>query len=160
MIRAVAHLPAEQSRGAFDAEVWLDFESRHRRRIMMRIENGLEFLLDLPSAVHLKDRDALVLEDGRRIRVRASPEPLAEISCRTMLDLMRITWHLGNRHLPAAIRPDCVLIRRDEVIEAMAAGFGATVRHVHVPFDPESGAYAGHGHQHTHDRDTHDHRHD
>ena len=63
---------------------------------------GLEFLLDLENAVALRGGDALVLDDGRLIEVVAAPEPLIEIRGSDPQHLVRVAWHLGNRHLPTA----------------------------------------------------------
>jgi urease accessory protein len=124
---------------------------------------GLEFLLDLENAVALRGGDALVLEDGRLIEVVAAPEPLAEIRCDDPRHLVRVAWHLGNRHLPTQITAKGLRIRRDHVIEAMVKGLGAL--EIEAAFDPEGGAYSG-GHAHApgdapdhagHDRSAHDH---
>ena len=128
--------------------VVLDFDDRHRRRMVMTSTRGLEFLLDLENAVALRGGDALVLEDGRLIEVVAAPEPLIEIRCNDPLHLVRVGWHLGNRHLPTQIMAKGLRIRRDHVIEAMVKGLGARVIEIEAPFDPEGGAYAGGGHAH------------
>ena len=133
----------------------LDFDDRHRRRMAMTGTRGLEFLLDLENAVALRGGDALVLEDGRLIEVVAAPEPLLEIRCDDPQHLVRVAWHLGNRHLPTQIMVKGLRIRRDHVIEAMVKGLGARVIEIEAPFDPEGGAYAGDGHAHA--PDPHDH---
>src|SRR3954470_6785840 len=122
--------------------VVLDFDDRHRRRMAMTGTRGLEFLLDLESAVALRGGDALVLDDGRLVEVVAAPEPLAEIRCKDPQRLVRVAWHLGNRHLPTQIMANALRIRRDHVIEAMVRGLGARVIEIEAPFDPEGGAYA------------------
>jgi urease accessory protein len=148
--------------------VVLDFDDRHRRRMAMTGTRGLEFLLDLENAVALRGGDALVLEDGRLVEVVAAPEPLVEIRGADPQHLVRIAWHLGNRHLPTQIMGKGLRIRRDHVIEAMVKGLGARVIEIEAPFDPEGGAYAaahaahdhGHtGHDHAHDHHHHDHAH-
>lgn len=152
MLRAVSYLAGPEASGPVDDEVTLDFDQRHRRRVSMTGVRGLEFLLDLPHARRLRHGDALILDDGRRVRVKAAPEPLAEIRATSAGELVRIAWHLGNRHLPVMLAPDRICIRRDHVIEEMVQLLGATVAHVEAPFDPEGGAYAGgHGHHHHHD---------
>jgi urease accessory protein len=128
--------------------VVLDFDDRHRRRMAMTGTRGLEFLLDLENAVALRGGDALVLEDGRLIEVVAAPEPLVEIRGTDPHHLVRVAWHLGNRHLPTQIMAKGLRIRRDHVIEAMVKGLGARVIEIEAPFDPEGGAYAGGGHAH------------
>ena len=148
MIRATKVLPAASGHHSGVDAVALDFDARHRRRLVMTTEGGLEFLLDLPEAVALRDGDGLVLEDGRVLIVRAALEPLAEITAPDPATLVRLAWHLGNRHLPAALSPERILIRRDHVIEEMVAGLGGLVKLVSAPFDPEGGAYGGHAQAH------------
>jgi len=142
--------------------VVLDFDDRHRRRMVMTGTRGLEFLLDLESAVALRGGDALVLEDGRLVEVVAAPEPLAEIRGSDPQHLVRLAWHLGNRHLPTQITARGLRIRRDHVIEAMLKGLGARIIEIEAPFDPEGGAYADSGHAQApagaaHDHAGHDH---
>ena len=97
--------------------VVLDFDDRHRRRMAMTGTRGLEFLLDLENAVALRGGDALVLEDSRLIEVVAAPEPLIEIKGSDPQHLVRLAWHLGNRHLPTELMKKGLRIRRDPVIE-------------------------------------------
>jgi urease accessory protein len=157
MIRATRVLGQHRWSEAPADTVVLDFDDRHRRRMAMTGTRGLEFLLDLEDAIMLRGGDALVLEDGRLIEVVAAPEPLAEIRGADPHHLIRVAWHLGNRHLPTQIMPKGLRIRRDHVIEAMVKGLGARVIEIEAPFDPEGGAYAGGGHAHAPAADMHDH---
>ena len=160
MIRAVSVYPAGLwSKAPADAVV-LDFDARHRRRIAMTGKGGLEFLLDLPEAVALRQGDGLLLEDGRFVAVEAAPESLVEITGKDGAHLLRLAWHLGNRHLPTELLGDRIRLRRDHVIEDMLAQLGAFLAPVDAPFNPEGGAY-GHGRVHGHDHgpDEHDHAH-
>jgi urease accessory protein len=167
MIRATKVLGQQRWKEAAADTVVLDFDDRHRRRMAMTGTRGLEFLLDLENAVALRGGDALVLEDGRLIEVVAAPEPLIEIKGSDPHHLIRVAWHLGNRHLPTQMMPKGLRIRRDHVIEAMVKGLGARVVEIEAPFDPEGGAYAdaAHGHAHEehghtgHDHASHDHAH-
>jgi len=157
MIRATRVLPHHRWDQAAADSVVLGFDDRHRRRMAMTGTRGLEFLLDLENAIALRGGDALVLEDGRLIEVVAAPEPLAEIRGFDPQHLVRVAWHLGNRHLPTQIMAKGLRIRRDHVIEAMVKGLGARVIEFEAPFDPEGGAYAGGGHAHASGSDVHDH---
>lgn len=159
MIRATQVRPQIRWTGAAADTVVLDFDDRHRRRMAMTGTRGLEFLLDLEEAVALRGGDALVLEDGRLIEVVAAPEPLVEIRGADPHHLVRIAWHLGNRHLPTQIVGKGLRIRRDHVIEDMVRGLGARVIVIEAPFDPEGGAYAGGGHAGHDHHDHHDHGH-
>jgi urease accessory protein len=169
MIRATKVLGQHRWKEAAADTVVLDFDDRHRRRMAMTGTRGLAFLLDLETAVALRGGDALVLEDGRLIEVVAAPEPLVEIKGADPHHLIRVAWHLGNRHLPTQIMPKGLRIRRDHVIEAMVQGLGARIVEIEAPFDPEGGAYAGTTHAHAHEphghtghdhAHAHDHHHD
>jgi urease accessory protein len=173
MIRATRVLGQHRWTQAAADTVVLDFDDRHRRRMAMTGTRGLEFLLDLEHATALRGGDALVLEDGRMVEVVAAPEPLIEIRGADPQHLVRLAWHLGNRHLPTQIMGKGLRIRRDHVIEAMVQGLGARIIEIEAPFDPEGGAYAevapaddhaqhghshhehGHDHGHAHDHDHH-----
>ena len=157
MIRAMqVRSPHRWTEAPADTVV-LDFDDRHRRRMAMTGTRGLEFLLDLENAVALRGGDALVLEDGRLIEVVAAPEPLVEIRGADPQHLIRVAWHLGNRHLPTQIMGKGLRIRRDHVIEAMVKGLGARVIEIEAPFDPEGGAYAGSGDAHAPEGEAHGH---
>jgi urease accessory protein len=143
MKRAVAVLPAGtwNTSEATDA-VLLDHDHRHRRRIALHTELGAELLLDLPQAARLRDGDGLALEGGGIIAVRAKPEPLLEIRAPGDATLLRIAWHLGNRHLPVQVLEERLRIRADRVIADMVNRLGGSVEGIDAPFDPEPGAYA------------------
>jgi len=146
-----------------DGEVQLDFDERFRRRKRYETAGGIPFVLDLAEAQVLRDGDGLALEDGRVILVRAADEPLVEVRAGSGMPLMRIAWHLGNRHLPAELGADRILIREDHVIEDMLRGLGAVISRVRAPFNPEGGAYGEHNrsaHQHHHGDGHHHHHHD
>lgn len=140
------HWPEE---AAVDA-VTLAFLDRHRRRIRLVADSGTPFLLDLPRAQHLADGDGLELDNGQYMRVRAAAEPVVEIDADTPADLLRIAWHIGNRHLPLQVVGERLRIRADHVIAAMVEGLGGRVSWHDAPFDPEIGAYAGAAHAHDH----------
>jgi urease accessory protein len=135
--------------------VTLAYLDRHRRRIRLVADSGVTFLLDLPRAQHLGDGDGLELDGGGYVRVRAAPEPVLEIEAPDHAALLRIAWHLGNRHLPLQVAGDRLRIRADHVIAEMVAGLGGKLTPLDAPFDPEIGAYAGPQH-HQHD----DHHHE
>jgi urease accessory protein len=157
-MRAENVLPAGSWDPAREVDrVLIDFDRRHRRRILLATESGSEVLLDLPLPARLRHGDGLRLDDGGVVRVCAKPEPLLEIHAHDEGDLVRIAWHLGNRHLPVQLFGDRIRIRADHVIEEMVEGLGGHVDTIEAPFDPEPGAYAG-GHQHHHhDDDGHHH---
>ena len=150
MMQVSRVLPHGSWKGPDADQVLIDFDRRYRRRVSLTTEAGHELLLDLPQAVRLRDGDGLQTDDGRIIRVVAKPEALLEIHAHGPAELVRIAWHLGNRHLPVQLLGDRIRIRADHVIADMVQGLGGHVQAMEAPFDPEGGAYAG-GHQHHHD---------
>ena len=100
-----------------------------------------------PFPTPLRDGDGIMLDDGGIVLVAGQAESLAEVAVRTPLALVQLAWHLGNRHTDVQIVGDRLRIRRDHVLEEMAAGLGATVTAIDAPFDPEAGA-PHHEHDH------------
>ncbi|MEM9048692.1 MAG: urease accessory protein UreE [Pseudomonadota bacterium] len=157
--------------------VVLSYAERLLRRRMLTCETGAKLLVDLPETVSVSAGDAFEVETGRGsetgsgtetgtgtgkrmapgtgrlVAVVAAQEPLAEIRADGAdgAALVRLAWHVGNRHTPAEIGPDRIRLLRDHVIEDMLQRLGATIHHVTAPFTPEGGAYGigrvmGHDH--------------
>ena len=152
MLRAtlVVRRPAVRA-GAVVDRITLAHDQRHRRRMAMTADGGLSFLLDLEQATVLDDGDAVALDDGRLVGIRAASERLVEITAASSLQLKTIIWHLGNRHVPAEIADEAVYIVEDHVLVDMVQRLGGTVTPVERPFRPERGAYDdGQGHARRH----------
>lgn len=137
------HWPEENASGTLT----LDFDARHRRRIKLTTDHGEDILLNLPKAVAMAHGDGLQLDDARWLRVEAAAEPVVEIRHKDHHQLMRLAWHLGNRHMPTEIQDTVLRIRPDHVIEDMLLSFGAELVKTHGPFQPEGGAYSDHSHE-------------
>lgn len=100
----------------------------------------------------LNDGDGLHLSsEGGWIVVRAAHEDVLEVTAASPHDLLRLAWHLGNRHCPAQIEPGRLLIRPDHVLADMLTGLGGDVRATQAQFTPEPGAYHRDGGGHSHD---------
>ena len=126
--------------------VVLDAEERHIRRKLITLQHGDEVMVDFVKPAKLEHGDCLVLEDGRLVEVIAAEEELLEVRGESAEHLLRLAWHIGNRHLAAQIEGDRILIRRDRIIAEMLTHQGATVREVSELFQPEHGAYHAHDH--------------
>lgn len=152
---SVLRKPAVKIERVID-QVTLDHDGRHKRRVVLTGEKGTSFLLDLEKATILNDGDALKLDDGGLVLVKAAAEALLEIKADNPLRLLKMAWHIGNRHTPAEITADAIYIHDDHVLAEMVRGQGCQIAHVSRPFQPEAGAYAhdhgGHDHgAHAHD---------
>jgi len=142
----------------------LDHEDRNRRRVALKGDGGQDILLDLDKPTALNDGDAVKLEDGSLVLIKAAAQKLIEITAENPLRLARVAWHIGNRHTPAEITAEAIYIEHDHVLAEMVRGQGCAMADVERPFQPERGAYdhdhanCGHDH-HGHDHHGHDHGH-
>ncbi len=147
-------IPAGEWTGA--AEVCaLDYAARFLRRKRLETAQGRPFLVDLAHTTSLNHGDALVLSDGSLVEIQAADEALYQV---TGPDMVRLAWHVGNRHTPCQINADQLLIQQDAVIGHMLEHLGATVTAITAPFTPEGGAY-GHGRTHSHEHGATAHEH-
>ena len=127
--------------------VVLGYDDRFLRRRRLTMASGEPFLVDLAETTNLLAGDAFGLDDGRLIEIAAADEAVLVIRG----DLVRLAWHIGNRHTPCQIGPDRLVIRADHVLADMLRGLGASVTEAREPFTPEGGAYGtgrtmGHAH--------------
>lgn len=144
MLRAVEILPPDHSAGpAFDRIV-LEHDARRLRRKLLRLAGGTEVMVDFPQTITLEHHSALLLSDGRIVQIIAADELLYEIRGRDTAHLVRLAWHIGNRHTSAQLEAERVLIKRDHVLKTMLEGLGATINNVTEPFYAEHGAYHSH----------------
>ena len=147
--------------GIADAGTWdraravdrvvLDADDRVRRRIVLTTEKGIKLKLDFAEPMMLRDGDGLVLEDGSVVVVAGAREALVEVGAKTPTELVRLAWHIGNRHTDIQFIEKAFRIRRDHVLEDMLRGLGAAMTPLEAAFDPEPAAPHGGGHHHDHD---------
>lgn len=119
--------------------VVLDYDQRLIRRRLLETVGGRAFLVDLGSVTNLDDYWGFDV-DGLAVEIVPATEPVLVVTG----DLVRLAWHIGNRHTPCQILPDRLILREDHVLERMLQGLGAVIRREALPFRPEGGAY-GHG---------------
>jgi urease accessory protein len=127
--------------------VVLGYEDRFLRRKRLVTTAGESFIVDLAETSNLLAGDAFELADGRLVEIAAADEAVLVVTG----DLVRLAWHIGNRHTPCQIEPGRLVIRADHVLADMLRGLGATVTEAREPFTPEGGAYGmgrtmGHAH--------------
>ena len=133
----------------------LDYTERFLRRKRLVTASGEAFIVDLAQTTSLDEGDALELDNGVLVQITADVEELYKVSGP---DLVRLAWHVGNRHTPCQINSDHLLVQADPVIGHMLEHLGAVVEPLTAPFTPEGGAY-GHGRTHSHDHGATAHEH-
>ena len=161
---------------ARSASVTLDWDTRCKSRFDATDSTGRALGVFLPRGHVLRGGDVLVAEDGSLVRVEAALQKVLRITFCTQhgspFDLMRAAYHLGNRHVPIELQPQCLQIEPDHVLADLLRAMHLTVTELLQPFEPETGAYGesammghdhggGHGHGHSHDHShSHGHGHD
>ena len=125
-------------------EIILDSQNRNRRRIKLVSKRNISFLLDEKKTVFLKNGALLILCNSYKIKVIAKIENVLKIKAGSKNTLLVLAWHLGNRHIPAEIHKNYILIKRDEVIGKMLKLLGAKIFKEKLSFTPELGAYHKH----------------
>lgn len=127
----------------------LPWSLRSKSRQRVRLDNGEEAGLFLERGIILRDGDCLSTEEGTVVKIVAATETLSTVHCQDPLQLARISYHLGNRHVDLEISKHRLRYPHDHVLDAMLRGMGLTPEIEQAPFEPETGAYeGGHGHSH------------
>ena len=116
--------------------------------------------IDFAEPVRLRTDDALVLDDGGIVEIVAEPEPLIEARAADLPALVRLAWHLGDRHVPVQVLERRLRLKPDPAIETLLHSLGAKAVAIDAPFEPEGGAYDAAVGDHGHDHHHHDHGHD
>ncbi|BBP45183.1 urease accessory protein UreE [Thiosulfatimonas sediminis] len=127
--------------------VTLTFAQRERSRLHVELDIGEEAGLFLPRGTVLKEGDVLSNEAGYKVTVKAAAERVSTITAADTHLLLRIAYHLGNRHVPLQVEPTWLRYGHDHVLDDMVRQLGGTVIAEQASFQPETGAYGG-GHHH------------
>lgn len=128
----------------------LDFESRSKSRLLLRLDDGGHAALVVERGRVLRGGEVVTLQDGRSVAIIAADEPLLEAVSADRLLVTRAAYHLGNRHVAVQLMENGVRFLADHVLGEMVKGLGLEVTALVAPFEPEGGAY---GHSHAHGSD-------
>lgn len=124
-------------------EVQLSFHERQKSRLNVTTSSGESVGIILPRGQELSCGDALRSECGQVLLVQGSSENLSIIKASGQKQALA-AYHLGNRHIPAAIFEDEICYQKDHVIDDMMVGLGFPVDHDLRVFTPLKGAYHKH----------------
>ncbi len=101
-----------------------------------------ELHLQLPREGKLNDGDTLLTNHKNLyVQIIAQKENLLEINARTDLELMKVAYHLGNRHVEIEINEKILLTKNDYIIEELLKNFEVKLTKVEKKFFPEIGAF-------------------
>lgn len=133
-----------------DAYLSLPIDNRIKSRLKVSLDDGRDAGLFLPRGHILRGGEQLISKCGLRIEIKAAPEHVSTVYCDHALLLTRVSYHLGNRHVPLQVEAGWIRYQHDHVLDEMVKGLGAEVVTELAPFEPEGGAYGGSsgGHHH------------
>ena len=102
-----------------------------------------EIILQLPRNCDLNDGDILLTnEPNIYVEIIAKIENLIEISSDSRIELIKTSYHLGNRHVEVEIQEEILLTKSDYVIENMLKNFNVDIVNTQKKFFPERGAHS------------------
>ena len=133
---------------------WFERDKKVLRKVL---DNGEE--IGIRCDEKLKEGDILFEDDTSIIVVSIAPCDLISTPVRTMQEMGRLCFELGNRHLTLAISDDNVRCPYDAPTLAYLQKLGFSSEKEHERFDNYIECKAhGHTHEHEHNHD-HDHGH-
>ena len=101
-----------------------------------------ELLLQLPRKGKINDGDILITnQENIFISVKAKVEKLFQICISSKLDMVKVAYHLGNRHIEIEINDNYLFVKEDYLIKNLLEKLGAEIKLVNKKFFPENGAF-------------------
>ena len=101
-----------------------------------------ELILQLPREGKINDGDIFrTNQENIFIHVIAKKEKLFQISTGKSIDMLKVSYHLGNRHIAMEINDNYVFIKEDYIMRNLLKNLGAEIKLVHKKFFPEDGAF-------------------
>lgn len=123
----------------------LDWEELSKRILRKHTNKGREVAISLAGDSHLHYGD-IVFEDSESIiAVRTKLEPAYVVTPKSMVEMGKIGFELGNRHTPCLVTETEIIVRYDEtlksIFEETNVAYEKTDRRFETPFK-----YKGHSH--------------
>ena len=101
-----------------------------------------ELQLQLPREGKLNDGDILQTNHEKLfVQIIAQKENLIKITARTNFELIKVAYHLGNRHVEIEINENILFTKSDYLIEELLKNFDVIFLKVEKKFFPEKGAF-------------------
>jgi urease accessory protein len=123
----------------------LDWEELSKRILRTETDHGTDIALRIDQEEPLQYGDILFEDDSRRIAIRTKMEPVIVISPKNMTEMGKTAFELGNRHTPALIEENEVIVRADhtlnKLLDEVGVAYETTERRFKQPFK-----YRGHAH--------------
>ena len=123
----------------------LEWEELNKRILRKQTENGRDVSISLESSGHLHYGDVLYEDENTLIAIRTKLEKVYVITPKTMKEMGKMAFEIGNRHTPCIIENDEILVRYDHTLEKLMDEVGVSYEQSERRFK-ESFKYRGHQH--------------
>ena len=135
----------EEIEGKQTEWIELDWEELSKRILRTETDQGTDIALRIDQEEPLQYGDILFEDDNRRIALRTKMEPVIVIRPKDMTEMGKTAFELGNRHTPALIDENEVVVRADhtlhKLLDEVGVAYETTERRFKQPFK-----YRGHSH--------------
>lgn len=132
--------------------VTIDWFERDKKRLKKISSKGIEIGISVEEP--LNDGDILYEDDNTIIVVEIAESELIKINVSNMIEMGRLCFEIGNRHISLSISEDNVKIPYDEPTYEYLKKLGFDANKVKERFTNYTEC-KGHGHSHVHDHDHH-----
>lgn len=123
----------------------LEWEELNKRILRKQTVKGKDIALSLESSGTLKYGDVLYEDEDTLIVIRTEREKAYVIKPKTMKEMGRMAFEIGNRHTPCIIEDNEILVRYDHTLEKLMDEVGVSYEQSERRFK-ESFKYKGHQH--------------
>lgn len=123
----------------------LEWEELNKRILRKQTENGTDVSISLESSGHLHYGDVLYEDENTLIAIRTKLEKVYVITPKTMKEMGKMAFEIGNRHTPCIIENDEILVRYDHTLEKLMDEVGVSYEQSERRFK-EPFKYRGHQH--------------
>ncbi len=128
-------------KGSF-LKLTLNSDERRILRAKRITDCNQEVILQLPREGRLNDGDILITNQSDFfVEIIAKKENLLEIRSDSIFEVIKVAYHLGNRHVEVEIDKDLLLTKSDHIIKNMLENFNVNVIKTNKKFFPETGAH-------------------
>jgi len=123
----------------------LEWEDLNKRILRKETENGTDVSISLESTSSLRYGDVLYEDEDTLFAIRTRSEKVYVIKPKTMQEMGKMAFEIGNRHTMCIFEDDEILVRYDQTLEKLIDEVGVSYEQAERRFK-EPFKYRGHQH--------------
>ena len=123
----------------------LEWEELNKRILRKKSDNGRDIAISLEGDTRLNYGDILKEDGNEIVAVRTKLEEVYVIQPKTMQEMGKAAFEIGNRHTPCIIEDNEILVRYDYTLETLLDEVGVSYEKAERRFK-EPFKYKGHQH--------------